>query len=214
MSTLLGSLDEIFKDKSENEKWMIILMIALVIGYLAYSFFLPYAEDELKRTTNQKKSLQKSIISNKQYISSITVSGDRDFYIKKYDKDILNLEKDIEKSNDDINFISIKLEDLSPLLFNKKSWSIFLNSITSQAMKQSVQLEYINNNYIDSDGSFGHILEISLGCIGEYKNISKFINQLEKNVLVTDVYGSHIRLDENQTTTIADINISVWGINH
>ncbi len=66
---------------------------------------------------------------------------------------------------------------------------------------------------LDSKGNFGHILEIFIGCEGEYKNIAKFINQIEKNVLVTDVYDTNIYLDENSTTTLADIKISVWGIN-
>jgi hypothetical protein len=207
-------MDKAFKDKSDNEKWMMILMIVAVIGYASYSLFLPFAENKLKKSTKEKKTLQKSIIENKQYINSITVGGNRDFYVKKFDKDILNLEKGIIKANEDINFLSAKLEELSPLLFNKESWSTFLNSITKQAMKQNVKIEYIDNHYIDSNGSFGHILEISVGCEGEYKNIAKFINQLEKNVLVTDVYGSDIYLDENASTTLADIKISVWGINH
>jgi hypothetical protein len=207
-------MDKAFKDKSDNEKWMMILMIVAVIGYASYSLFLPFAENKLKKSTKEKKTLQKSIIENKQYINSITVGGNRDFYVKKFDKDILNLEKGIIKANEDINFLSAKLEELSPLLFNKESWSTFLNSITKQAMKQNVKIEYIDNHYIDSNGSFGHILEISVGCEGEYKNIAKFINQLEKNVLVTDIYGSDIYLDNNASPTLADIKISVWGINH
>jgi len=214
MNRLLLSLDNFFKEKSENEKWMIILMIVSVIGYMAYSLFLPYAEDKLNNSTKKRNSLQKSIRENKQYIQSITVGGDRDYYIKKYDKDIITLEKNIQKANDNINFISSRLEELSPLLFNKKSWSKFLNSITKQAKKQSVKIEYINNNYVDNNGSFGHVLEIAVGCKGEYKNIAKFMNQLEKNVLVTDIYGSSIYMDKNKSTTITDINISVWGINH
>jgi len=214
MNRLLLSLDNFFKEKSENEKWMIILMIVSVIGYMAYSLFLPYAEDKLNNSTKKRNSLQKSIRENKQYIQSITVGGDRDYYIKKYDKDIITLEKNIQKANENINFISSKLEELSPLLFNKKSWSKFLNSITKQAKKQSVKIEYINNNYVDNNGSFGHVLEIAVGCKGEYKNIAKFMNQLEKNVLVTDIYGSSIYMDKNKSITITDINISVWGINH
>ena len=214
MGGILYSLDNLFKDKSENEKWMIILMITVVIGYLSYSLFLPYAEDKYKKSQSTKKRLDKSILTNKQYLNSISVGGDRDYYIKKYDKDILNLERDIKKTNSDINFISAKLEELSPLLFNKESWSIFLNSITAQAKKQSVAIDYIENKYVDNNGSFGHVLEISVGCKGEYRNLVKFINRLEKNILVTDIYQSSIRLDENRTTTIADINISVWGINH
>ena len=214
MNSILHSLDDFFKDKSENEKWMIIMMLTVVIGYLSYTLFLPYAEDKYDHSISEKNRLDKSIRINRQYINSITVGGDRDHYIKKYDKDISSLEQNIKKSNKDINFISAKLEELSPLLFNKKSWSIFLNSITAQAKEQDVKIDYINNNYIDSNGSFGHILEISVGCVGEYKNIAKFMNRLEKNILVTDIYQSDIRLDENKTTTIADINISVWGINH
>ncbi len=214
MNGILYSLDNLFKDKSENEKWMIILMITIIIGYLSYSLFLPYAEDKYKKSLSTKKRLDKSILANKQYINSISVGGDRDYYIKKYDKDILNLERKIKKTNSDINFISAKLEELSPLLFNKESWSIFLNSITAQAKKQSVTIEYIENKYVDNNGSFGHVLEISVGCKGEYRNLVKFINRLEKNILVTDIYQTSIRLDENRTTTIADINISVWGINH
>ncbi len=214
MGGILYSLDNLFKDKSENEKWMIILMITVVIGYLSYSLFLPYAEDKYKKSQSTKKRLDKSILTNKQYLNSISVGGDRDYYIKKYDKDILNLERKIKKTNSDINFISAKLEELSPLLFNKESWSIFLNSITAQAKKQSVAIDYIENKYVDNNGSFGHVLEISVGCKGEYRNLVKFINRLEKNILVTDIYQSSIRLDENRTTTIADINISVWGINH
>ena len=214
MNGILENLDNIFKEKSENEKWMIILMIVAVIGYLAYSLLLPYAEEKKEQSEREKKALQKNIITHKQYIQSITVSGNRDFYITKYDNDVANLEKSIIKINDNINFISFSLEDLSPLLFNKKSWSKFLNSITQQAKNQQVEIDYIDNDYVDSNGSFGHILEISVGCKGEFKNIVKFINQLEKNVLVTDVYGSHIYMDENFSTTLADINISVWGVNH
>ncbi len=214
MNSFLESLDNAFKDKGENEKWMMIGMIVLVIGYLAYSLFLPYAEEEKNRSESSRKTLQKSIAKHKQYISSITVNGDRNFYVNKYAKDISNLEKNILQSNADINFITSQLDELSPLLFNKKSWSKFLNSLTNQAKEQGVEIKYIENDYVDNNGSFGHILEIGIGCEGEYKNIVKFINKIEKNILVTDVYANSIYMDENLTKTFSDINVSVWGINH
>jgi hypothetical protein len=211
---LLNTLDEFFEPKSENEKWMTIGMIFIVIGYMAYSLFLPYAEDRYNASNREKKKLQKSIITHKEYLNSITVNGDREFYVKKYDRDIKVLKKKIVDANKDISFISTSLEELSGLMFNKKNWSKFLNSITKQAKDQAVNINYIENEYVDNNGSFGHVLQISIGCDGEYKNITKFINQLEKNILVTDIYGTHIYLDDNDTTTAADINISVWGINH
>jgi hypothetical protein len=211
---LLNKLDEFFEPKSDNEKWMTIGMIFLVIGYMAYSLFLPYAEDRYNASDREKKKLQKSIITHKEYLKSITVNGDREFYVKKYDRDIKVLKKRITTANEDISFISSSLEELSGLMFNKENWSKFLNSITQQAKKQSVNINYIENQYVDNNGSFGHVLQIAVGCDGSYKDIAKFVNQLEKNVLVTDIYGTHIYLDQNDTTTAADINISVWGINH
>lgn len=211
---LLNSLDGFFEHKSENEKWLIIFMIFIVIGYLSYSLFLPFAEERYNETNRKKESLQKSIMTHKEYLKSITINGDRKFYIKKYDKEIEDLEKKINLTNDDINFIASNLEELSDLLFNKENWSKFLNSLTKKAKVQEVNIEYIDNEYVDNNGSFGHVLQIAVGCKGSYKHIVKFMNELEKNVLVTDIYKSHLYLDENATTIAADINISVWGINH
>jgi len=100
------------------------------------------------------------------------------------------------------------------MLFNQKNWSIFLNSITQTAEKENVDISYINNEFLNSNGNFGHVLEINLGCKGSYKDIVKFINDIEQNKLVTDIYGTNIYLDDNTSEIVADINISVWGINH
>lgn len=211
---MLNGLDNYFEEKSDNEKWMMIAMLTIVIGYLAYTFFYPFAENKYNMAQSKNQSLQKSITTNREYLQSISRNGDQDYQVKKYKKDINNLNETIDKKNDDITFISSKLEELSPLLFNKESWSKFLNSVTKEAKSQSVTINYIENNYVTNDGSFGHVLQISVGCSGPYKNITKFVNKLEKSVLVTDVYGSHFYLDNNNTTVSADINISVWGVNH
>ncbi|CAA6809017.1 MAG: Unknown protein [uncultured Sulfurovum sp.] len=211
---ILNTLDEYFEVKSDNEKWMMIGMVAVVIAYMSYTFFYPFALDKFNTVKAKNETLEKSIRKHKQYLQGITEEGDRNFYVKKYDNDIKNLKIDVIKVNDEISFIAAGLEELSPLLFNKESWSKFLNSLTKQAKTQDVNINYIENNYVDNDGSFGHVLQIEVGCSGEYKQIVKFINQLEKSVLVTDVYGSHIYLDKNDTVVSADINISVWGVNN
>ncbi len=210
----LNGLDSFFEHKTENEKWMMIIMVTAVIGYISYSFFYPFAEDKFNQAHNRNNSLKKSIASHKQYLQSISQNGDRNYLVNKYENDIKTLDKKIATTNDEISFISVNLDDLSPLLFNKESWSKFLNSITKQAKRQSVAIDYIDNEYVDNNGSFGHVLQIGVGCSGSYKNITKFINQLERSVLVTDIYGTHLYLDKKETTVSADINISVWGINH
>ncbi len=210
----LEKLDIYFAPKKESEKWVMILGVAGIIGYLAYSLLLPYTEELYKNSEKEKNRITKSINDNNTYLKSITVSGDRDYYIKKFDRDIVNKNKGILSVKNKIKFIDTNLEKLSDMLFNQKSWSIFLNSITNKAENNNVELEYITNKYADSNGSFGHVLEIGIGCKGDYKSIIKFMNELEQNVLVTDIFKTEFVLDDNSSKIIANIDISVWGINH
>ncbi|SFV61594.1 hypothetical protein MNB_SV-8-1221 [hydrothermal vent metagenome] len=210
----LEELDAYFAPKKESEKWLVILGVAGIIAYLAYAYILPYTEKMYKKSETSKKSIQKSIADNNTYLNSITVGGDREFYVKKFDRDIVTKKENIVKYNKKINFIDDKMNRLSDMLFNQKSWSKFINSITDNAEAQNVDIQYITNKYVDNNGSFGYVLEVGVGCKGEYKGIVKFMNELEQNVLVTDIYGTKFSLDNNSSQIVADINISVWGINH
>ena len=210
----LEELDIYFAPKKESEKWMLILGVAGIIAYLGYSLLLPYTEELYNKSEKTKKRIQKSIADNNTYLNSITVSGDREYYVKKYDNDIIVKKKKIVDVNNKIKFINNNLEKLSDMLFNQKSWSRFLNTITLKAEIHNVDLEYISNQYADNNGSFGHVLEIGLGATGNYRNIVKFMNELEQNVLVTDIFETKLALDNNSSDLKADISISVWGINH
>ena len=210
----LEELDIYFAPKKESEKWMLILGVVGVIAYLGYSLLLPYTEELYNKSEKTKKRIQKSIADNNTYLNSITVSGDREYYVKKYDNDIIVKKKKIVNVNNKIKFIGNNLEKLSDMLFNQKSWSRFLNTITQKAEIHNVNLDYISNQYADNNGSFGHVLEIGLGATGNYRSIVKFMNELEQNVLVTDIFETKLALDNNSSDLKADINISVWGINH
>jgi hypothetical protein len=210
----LEALDAYFAPKKESEKWLIILGIAGFIAYIGYDQLLPYTEAMYKKSESSKQSIEKSIVDNTTYLNSITVGGNREYYVTKYNNDIVEKNNNIKSLNDKIDFIDISLSKLSDMLFNQKSWSTFLNSITGKAEIQNVHLLYITNKYVDNNGSFGHVLEVVVGCKGEYKNTIKFINEIEQNVLVTDVFETEFTPDTNSSDVIADIHISVWGINH
>ena len=210
----LEALDAYFEPKKESEKWIIILGVAAVIAYLAYAYLLPYTEKMYKKSEISKKSIQKSIIDNKTYLNSISPGGDRDFYVKKFDREIVQKKGRIVQLNTKINFINRSLEKLSDLLFNEKSWSKFINSITEKAEKHDINIVYITNKYVDNNGSFGYVLETGVGCKGSYKNLVQFMNELEQSVLVTDIYRTRFAADNNTSDIVSDINISVWGINH
>ena len=208
----LEKMDKYFSTKKESEKWLMILGVAGIIAFLAYSYLLPYAEDLHKSSEAKKNRLTKSIATENTYLNSITVSGDRNYYIKKYDKDIQNKNKQIATLKEKIAYINSSLEKLSGMLFNEKSWANFLNSITDNAKTHNISLNFLKNKYVDSEGNFGHILEIEVDGAGNFKDVVGFLNELEQNTLVTDVYSSTLRGSDEGIS--ADINISVWGINH
>jgi len=208
----LEKMDKYFSTKKENEKWLMILGVAGIIAFLAYTYLLPYAEGLHKSSEAKKNRLTKSIAAENTYLNSITVSGDRNYYIKKYDKDIQNKNKQIDTLNNKIAYINKSLEKLSGMLFNEKSWANFLNSITDNAKTHNISLNFLKNKYVETEGNFGHILEIEVDGTGNFKDVVGFLNELEQNTLVTDVYSSTLQGSDEGIS--ADINISVWGINH
>jgi lipopolysaccharide export LptBFGC system permease protein LptF len=209
----LEGLDSYFSNKSSSEKWMIILVLAGVIGYILYLYLYPYAESRYKNSLMTQKKLVKKIAEEKKYLGSITVNGDRNFYIRKYDREIAQKKKTIKSYQEKIALLNRSFEKLSEVLFNRKNWSIFLDSITLRAHANDVELLELTNHYVSGKQNFGHVLEMGIRCQGKFQSIMAFINDLEQNKLVTDVYQSDIQLDPENNTIVADLKVSVWGVN-
>jgi len=209
----LEELDRYFSQKSESEKWLIILLIAAVIGYILYLYLFPYAESKYQASLRTQKKLEKKIAEEKRYLRSITVNGDRNFYIKKFDREIAQKKKQIADYEEKIALLNRSFEKLSEVLFNRKNWAIFLDSITRRAHANDVELVELTNHYVKGKENFGHVLEMGIRCRGRFQSIMAFVNDLEQNKLVTDVYHSDIYPEENGTMISADLNVSVWGVN-
>ena len=209
----LESLDNYFANKSESEKWLIILLLAGAVGYILYLYLFPYAESRYKSSLLTKTKLEKKIAEEQRYLRSITVNGDRNYYIKKYDREIAQKRKTIQSYEQKISLLNRSFEKLSEVLFNRKNWSIFLDSITARAHANDVELLELTNHYVTDKKSFGHVLEMGIRCQGKFQSIMAFMNDLEQNKLVTDIYRSDIHLDQNNSMIVADLNVSVWGVN-
>lgn len=208
----LDGLDTYFKSKKDSEKWLILFSIAGILLYISYASLVPYAQDLERDSSNTLQKLEKRIQKNTIYLRSITIDGNREYYIEENKIKIQNSKNRIKAYNKKIEDIDKSIFKLSKLLFNEKSWAIFLKSITGIAKNNNIFIQRINNNYVDSNGSFGHVLEIEIISSGKFKDVLKFINTLENNVLVTDLYSSVISGNKNRVQ--ADLNISVWGINN
>jgi hypothetical protein len=214
LADFLEKMDAYFEGKSSTERLVLILLPALLVGYLAWTMLTPPAETAYKNSIANKKRVQKKLADENAYLKGITVKGDRNYKIKDYNKKIALSKKKAKEYRKKIAVLDKNLEKLSDVLFNQQSWSLFLDSITSRAHENNVDLISLANHYVDNNGSFGHVLEIDVRCKGPFEGIVKFMNDLEQNTLVTDIYGSRISTENNSTEIYADFNISVWGVNH
>ena len=210
----LERMDAYFEGKSTGERLVLIVLPALLVGYLAWTVLTPPAEEAHNRSIAQKKQIQKKLAEDRNYLRSITVKGDRDYKVKEFDKKIALTKKRAASYRKKITVLEKNLFKLSDMLFNQKSWSLFLDSITARAHENNVVLNTVTNQYVDTNGSFGHVLEMGVKCQGTFGGIVKFMNDLEQNTLVTDIYKSKLYTETNGTYVHADIAISVWGVNH
>jgi len=210
----LEAIDSYFEQKKEGEKWFMILFFAGVVAFFAYSSFFPYAKSLYDSSVAKHKRINKKIHESKTYLASISKNGDQNYKENKLAKKVQKKKKTLAMYDRKMVVIDGNLNKLSDLLFNQKSWSLFLNSLTERAGSNGVELNELSNKYVDGNGSFGHVLEIGLVCKGEFENLIRFMNDIEQNTLVTDIYQSRIYTDTNSSSIMSDINISVWGVNH
>ncbi|MCF6200610.1 MAG: type 4a pilus biogenesis protein PilO [Hydrogenimonas sp.] len=208
---LLEKLDNYFENKKESEFYLMVLAIVSVFGLISYSYLIPITEKELKKDLRIQKDLEKKIRAEESYLASVTVNGDQRFKIKKLQSEISGLKtrySDLKEINE---YSDYQIQTLSELLFNDKNWAKFLDSIALKAKKNRIDIAMISNKFINNQDSFGHVLEIGVDCEGSYKNMIKFMNEIEESELVVDIYN--INLESNRTIK-ANFKVSVWGINY
>jgi len=214
MKDLLEKVDAYFEGKSMGERLILIALPAILVGYLAWVMLTPPAEAARNKSIAQKQNVEKKLAEHRNYLRQITVNGDRNYKVKELDKKIALTNKRAASYRNKIKVLQKSLKKLANMLFNKKSWSLFLDSITSRAHENNVILNTVTNQYADTNGTFGHVLEMGIKCHGTFDGIVRFMNKLEQNTLVTDIYKSELYTEENSTLVDANISISVWGVNH
>ena len=208
---VLEKLDNYFEEKKETEFYLMVLAVVAVVGLISYSYLIPMTEKQLKKDLRTQKKLIKKIKKEKNYLASVTVNGDQRYKIKKLSNEIANLKirySDLKEINE---YSDYQIQTLSELLFNEKNWAKFLDSISLKAKKNHVDIYLISNTFVNNKDSFGHVLEIGVECEGTYKNMIKFMNEIEESELVVDIY--HIDMESDKDIK-AKFKVSVWGINY
>ena len=203
----LHKIDQALKEKSNKEKQMIYIMVALGIFAFAYLFFWDSSFDRFEKTRQSVKHLQTLITIDEAYLKH-----NPDTVIVQLNKEIQNINTQTKSYKQNNLYINEKLQSISTLLYDKKTWGRYLDSITANAQKYHIKLNTFTNHYTSEKKAFGHVLDIQILASGNYHNMLKFINALEQSELVVDIHGFELQAVHKAIDT--NLTISVWGISY
>ncbi|MEN4052240.1 MULTISPECIES: hypothetical protein [Sulfurimonas] len=202
----LHKIDRAFQGKEQKEIYMTYVMIVAGIFAFAYLFFWDSSFESFEQTRENVKRFEKQIANDKQYLQ------------RNPETKITQLDREIKKINDEMMmhknnnaYIKHKIEAISSLIYDESAWGEYLDSITTNAQKYHVKINYITNKYADTGSSFGHILNITVSSEGNFRNTVKFINSMEQSDLVVDIHDFNITAENILNS---DFRISVWGIKY
>jgi len=202
----LHKIDLALQDKKQNELYMTYGMVVLVVFAFAYVLFWDSSFEGFEKTQANVEKLKSKITKDKRYLQL------------NPETKIVQLEQEIKKINAEISqykdynaYIKSKIEEISSLIYDERTWGEYIDSISTNAQKYNIKILNLTNKYAKANSAFGHILDISLNSTGSFKNTIKFINALEQSELVVDIHTFNLLREEKLTT---DLKISVWGITY
>ena len=202
----LHTIDLAFKDKEEKEILMTYVMLVGIIFAFAYFLFWDSSFAKFTQTHDTVTALQQKINSDKMFLQS-----NKESRISQLTKEVENINNKIIITKDNNAYIKSKIETISSLIYDERTWGQYLDSISENAQRYNIKIENFTNKYALTNNSFGHILDITIKSSGSYKNTLLFINSLEQSDLVVDVHNLDIAAGDDLTT---NLNISVWGITY
>jgi len=205
VSLNLVEIDGYLKSIEKRELVYIYIMIVGGIFFLSYYFLFNSSEKKLAETKKSKNRVVKKIRKYKNYLSFHD-----DFEIAQGKKSIDKLKIEIDELKNKKSYINSQLLKLSNIIYNKASWTKFLNRISILASTIGVELLSMKNQFLESKKGFDKHLMIELTINSNYRHTVTFIDKLEKSQLIVNIETIDMKLTEDGVVT--DLTLSVWGI--
>jgi len=202
----LHAIDTAFSGKTQKDIYMTYIMVFSAIFAFAYLFFWDSSVTEFETTRANVVRLQNQINSDDRFLQSNPESK-----IIQLDSEIKKINEQMIVHKDNNAYIKSKIETISSLIYDERTWGEYLDSISKNAQRYNVKIKNFANKYANNDKHFGHVLDITISSSGNYKNTLRFINSLEQSDLVVDIHTLSIKAEKKLN---ADLNISVWGITY
>jgi hypothetical protein len=200
---------DIFKIKTNREKFLAYSMIPIVIFFLSYNFLHGFLDTKNSELLQQKEILSSQLKIKQDYLASV-IDQNLNNTIKKYTDNILLLEQSINNEKELKNKL---LSDIKELNNQSLKWVTIVEFLVKESNNKSIEISNIKNVEItNSSENTKEKLNIQVTGIGQFKNIYSFINDIEKfnNMLLVD----NITIDKSVGNELNfKFNIKIWEFN-
>jgi len=208
--SILGKLDAYYNSKKPNEVWLLVILFAVLIGYLLYIFISPISAKYRENEERKYNNLTMKIDSANSFLRNITVNGDVNYRVNSLNGDIVKKRVGLNTYRSKLKKLKGAMVKLSNVLYTKDNWSKFLHNIALKAKDNNLKVESITNTSLEQNSTFGKVLDVNIVSEGKYGDILAFMNDLEKTNLVSNI--TNVKLNATKSSPVVDINLSVWGI--
>ncbi|MFA6196384.1 MAG: type 4a pilus biogenesis protein PilO [Sulfurimonas sp.] len=200
----LQRIDASFESKGQKDIYMSYIIIFASLFAFSYLLFWDTSELTFKKVQEQVTVVESKINNDTLYMQQNPLSK-----IALLEQEIKQFEDELLLYKDYNQYIKNKIEAISSLIYDEKTWGEYINSVSKNALKYDIKIINFTNRLALNNSSFGHVLDIDINCTGNYKNTLNFINSLEQSELVVDLHDFNLSAVDNLQ---GDLNISVWGI--
>lgn len=201
----LQNIDSFFKHKSKKDTNMVFIMIIAVSFAVAYPFY-DLSLKEFNTTKEKVDAVAAKINTDKAFLQA-----NPEEKIMQLDIAIKKAQNELEEGIKTNKYIKEKIMTISSLIYDEKAWGEYLDSISINALKNNIKINYFGNKYVENNESFGHVLDIDLNVSGKYTDTVNFMNALEQSELVVDLHDFNVTAKDKLNSKL---NISVWGITY
>jgi Tfp pilus assembly protein PilO len=202
----LLELDNQIRSLEKKEVIYLYIMVVGVSFFLSYYFLFESSEKSLEIAEKEYKKVSREIRDHKDYLMFHD-----EFEINKVRKDTENLKRELDEYSGKKSYLETQISKMESVIYDKRSWTIFLDEISEEAKSVGVEIISIANEFIEAEDIFANNLDVKLEVEGDYISTIIFIDKLERNSLIVDVEEIDMELGEESVST--KIALSVWGIN-
>lgn len=217
----LAKLDDFFSVKSQNEKVIFMAFPLLVFGLLSYEAVTPMTQQMIDAAQADMQTVDDKITADNAYLESETQNGDREFFIKALQNEIVLLKKDQASVSSTRQYIDDKIKtNAGFIVYNQTNWAAFLNSISQRAAEAGFKVTAITNKIEDHNNTkLSKVLNIDVNGTGSFPKIMNFVDNIERNQLIVDIRRASLGDADSALKSFdqwdgipAQLRIEIWGV--